>query len=211
MPDTYYKLAVKGVASGQNVVNILYYGDSGGDPFTSYDEGRALDLADAWGEVVIADWLTALPESYTLVELEVTGVNPNGVTTSPYAVIDPVNSPGLEGSVTSGAMICAIVAFQTSLGFSASINVKRSYIAFGPVTEAFVNADQSLTGAFATLMAPILISLASPIGGSLDDYVPVRIGRTVSPNPIHVGKVNGITLRPYASTRKSRKRTPRGT
>lgn len=211
MPFYYPKVAIKGVASGQNIVNLLYFGDDAGDSFLSYPAAQIADIGDALNESLTEDWLGALPDEYTLTEYAISTVDDRGVTNSPYDVIIPVNESGIQGGTQAGAMLCAIVPFQTDVAPNAALNMKRSYIAFGPVNDTFVDDDQSLTAAFAALLAPILITLGSTLVGAVGEYVPVRVGRTVSPAPVRVGKVSAISLRPYASVRRSRMKNPRGT
>lgn len=205
------KIAIKGVASGQNIVNLLYYGDDTGQGFLTYPAAEIADIADAINETLTEDWVAALPDEYTLVEYAISTVTERGTTNSPYDVIVPVNEPGIQGGTQAGAMLCAIVPFQTDVAPDGNLNMKRSYIAFGPVNDTFVDDDQSLTSAFAALMAPILIDIGTTLNGAVGEYRPVRIGRTVNPAPVRVGLVSAISLRPYASVRRSRMKTPRGT
>lgn len=207
----YYKVALRGVCQGQNVVNILYYGDSGADGFAAWDANIAADIGDTASESLVVDYVSMLPTSYTLTDIAVSGINERGTVVSGYDVIEPVGALGIQGGGIMGAVSCAIVPFQTSVAGGAALNLKRSYIAYGPLTDILINDDQSVTAALAAGIADLLILLATPLAGGLDDYMPVRVGRTVSPAPIRVGKVVGISLRPYASFRTSRKKRPTGT
>jgi hypothetical protein len=153
----------------------------------------------------------ALPDEYTLVDFAISTVDERGVTNSPYDVIEPVNALGIQGGAGVGAMLCAIIPFQTQIAPGATMNMKRSYLAFGPLPETFVSDTQAIEAAAAALIADILLVIGAPLVGSVGTYWPMRIGRTVAPDPIHLGMVNAISLRPYASVRKSRMKNPRGT
>lgn len=211
MPFYYPKVTIKGVAGGQNIINILYFGDDAGDYFLTYPSAEIVDIGTTLDEALTEDWLGALPDEYSLVEYAISTVDERGVTNSPNDVIFPVNQAGVQGGTQAGVMLCAIVPFQTNVAPNGALNLKRSYIAYGPVNDTFVDDDQSLTASFAALMAPILITLGSTLVGSVGEYVPVRIGRTVNPAPTRVGVVSAISLRPYASVRRSRMKSPRGT
>lgn len=205
------KVVINGSAFGQNINNILYYAQADGQSFPAYPSAEIADLADTLSADLVVDWCAALPDEYTLHNFALSTVDERGVTNSPYDVIETVEALGVQGGAGVGAMLCAIIPFQTLATASADLNLKRSYLAFGPLPETFVDDDQSITAAAATLIADILLILGTNRSGSVSDYAPVRVGRTVAPAPTRVGIVNGISLRPYASIRKSRMVNPRGT
>lgn len=209
--SVYYKLAFIGQSASQAIVNLLYFGNEAGEGFAAYDENTAEDILAAAGETFVEDYLAALPDHYTLNLLRVSSVSERGVTNSPYDIDLIVNEAGIQGGGTSGAFVTAILPFTTTVAPDAARNLKRSYLAYGPVAEDFVNDDQSLTAGFLALISPLMLALRGELVGSLNVYLPVRIARTVAPAPVGVGIVRSIAMAPYASTRKSRKKTPRGT
>lgn len=207
----YYKLTFEGQAEGQSIVNIMYYGADDGSAFLDYSEPIAQDLLDTAGETFVTDYVASLPLAYTLNQLRVSSVDERGVANSPYDLLEIVNEPGIQGGALSGAYNVAILPFTTNVAPDAGRNLKRSYLAYGPIVETFIDPDQSLTAAFLGLVSPLMLALRSNLVGGIQEYAPVRIGRTVAPQPVAVGVVRSIAMAPYASVRKSRKKTPRGT
>jgi hypothetical protein len=207
----FYKVALEGTHTTQNIVNILYYGDSVGEGFGSYSEDLAQDLADSLAETLVEDYCAALPTEYTLNVIRVTSVDERGVTNSPYDVTVLPAESGIQGGATQGAMLCAILPFTTTVSGSAARNLKRSYLAYGPVPGVFIGENQILDPTYLGLISPMMLALQAPIAGGIEEFAPVRIARTVAPAPVGVGVVRSISMAQCASTRASRKRSPRGT
>lgn len=208
---TFYKLNFEGSCQGQNIVNILYYGQDDGSGFLEYDEDVAQDILDSAGETFAEDFCAALPTSYTLDRLRVTSVNERGVSNSPYDLTSLIAEPGIQGGALSGVFNVAILPFTTSKAIDADRNLKRSYLAYGPVAEPFIDAAQALDPTFLGLISPFLLAVVAPLGGGIQEYRSVRVARTTAPNPIGVGVVRSMSMDAYSSTRKSRKKSPRGT
>lgn len=205
------KVAIRGSCIGQNIVNVLYYGQNDGSSFSSYPTGEVADLGDALSESLVVPYVACLPEEYTLTDFLITTVDEHGVTNSPVDFIEPVGALGIQGGALVGAMLCAVLPFTTLPAPGASTNLKRSYLAFGPLPETFLDDDQGISDAAAALIADVLLVLGAPVSGGISDYRPVRIGRTAPSAPTRVGRVTGISLREFGSVRRSRMKNPRGT
>lgn len=206
----WYRAALQGTYQGQSIVNVLFYGDDAGDGFSVWDPAVAADVGESMVTTLVPAYLEELPTTYTLNTISVTGVNERCVTVSDYEVETTVEDPGVTVGSTEGQAQVAIIAFQTTKHSVAGRNVKRSYIAYGPLHDSAQSSDGAVEAGFATNIAPLITWLGSNLAGALNDYRPVRIGRTADPAPIALGKVTGVTLRPFASFRKSRKRRPSG-
>lgn len=206
---TYYKLNFEGTFNDHNIINSLYFAQDDGAGFAAYDDDIALDILGAAGETFVEDYTAPLPTGYRLVLLRVSSVTERGAPNSPYDQIALVDEPGIQSNETVGAMQCAILSFTTRTAVDAARNMKRSYLAYGPVRNAYINADQTLTAAFLAIVSPLMLAIEAPLVGTLGEYLPVRVARTVAPAPIGVGTVRSIGLDPRSSTRKSRKTKPR--
>lgn len=206
----WYKAALSGTYQGQAIVNILYYGDDAGDGVLVWNPAVAADLGVGIVTDIVPAYLTLLPTTYTLNSVVVTGVNERGVTVSDFEVEQAVGLLGGNATATEGQAQTSIIAFQTIRQQQAERNIKRSYLAYGPLADNQQASDGSLEASFATGIVPLLAALQTNVQGPLQEYAPVRIGRTVAPALIAIGRVNGVTLRPFASFRKSRKRRPTG-
>lgn len=206
----FYKCVLAGTYQGQAINNILYYGNDNAEGYDEWDPLRAQSIGDALAALIVDDYVENLPTTYTLNEIVVSGIDERGNTVSDYEIPITVAEPGLEATNTEGQAQVAIIAFQTVRAPTAERNVKRSYLAYGPLHDGSQSSDGSLDATYVTALVPLLGDLVAELSYSGDFSQPVRVGRTVAPEPIAVGKVNGITLRPFASFRKSRKRRPTG-
>lgn len=206
----FYKAVFSGSYQGQAIVNVLYYGSDGGVGFSAWSPTEAAQLGSELELLVVPEYLPSLPSTYTLAEIVVSAVDERGVTVSDYEVSVPINEPGGSAVNSEGQAQVAIIAFQTTKAPEGDRNVKRSYLAYGPLHDSSQASDGALESAYAAGLADLLIILFTNLSSLTGDFVPMRVGRTVAPNPVALGKVSGITLRPYASFRKSRKRRPTG-
>lgn len=206
----FYKVSILGTAAGQDITNILYY--SAGTPDTlTWDAGVAADLGqsvlDAWIEQIVA----LMPNAYTLTGADVSMVNEDGEVTSPYTVSVADTAVGAQGGAIATAGMCAIVKFNCEPATLLNTHPvpKRSYIAVGPLSEAQVDPDGTLTvqAAYQTAATPAFTQ-GHLIG--LQEFEPYRVGRTVGIVPAGVGKVVGAVVRPFSSFRRSRLRAPSG-
>lgn len=211
MPDTYYKVLLAGYADGQNVGNILYYGNDVGDPFTEWDPAYAADLGDALVESLDGVYTDPLPTTYTLNTVRVTGIDSHGVTISDTYVDVPAGISGDQAVATDTPGICAIIRFTCYKTPDAGRVPKRSYIAYGPLHSTWVANNGELSSDFKAAVAPLQTLLGSNIVGGLTEYRPVRIGRTAPDEPTAIGNVVAVPLAPFARVRKSRMFTASGT
>lgn len=211
MADGYAKLVLRGTASGQEIRNILYYGTEDGDVMP-WSPALAGQIAAVWAEDIEAEWVLQLPTTYTLEDIYVEWVDQHGAVVSDYPVVLPINTPGGEAAVMDGPYQCAIIAFRNAASQAtspAARNLKRSYIAYGPLVSTFIENDGSVnTGTLA--LDTLLGLLDSPIVVGFDNLVPMRVGRTLTTEAPAVGMVVDAYLRPFASVRRSRKVRPSG-
>lgn len=210
MPDTYYKSVLAGTYQGQTIVNILFFADTAGLPFAEWSPVVAGQLNDAIEAVIVPEYVLQLPSTYSLSTITTTGVDARGVTVSDYEVELTVGVSGGSATNSEGQAQVAIIAIQTTKAPGAGRNVKRSYLAYGPLHDSSQSSDGTIDGTYAVGMVGLLEGLRDPLGSAGPDFQPIRIGRTVDPNPTAIGVVNQVTLRPYASFRKSRKVRPTG-
>jgi len=145
MPDVFYKLAIEGVAAGQNIANILYYGQDDFSPFPAWSPDVAAQLNDAWSESVIEAWLDAMSTDYTCTQLMTTAVNERGVTVSDYGVVLNIASPGTLAQPFASPGQAAILNFTTGALYTPGLPMKRSYIAFGPVPRLYIDPNGTLS------------------------------------------------------------------
>ena len=206
----FYKVAVKGTAGGQEIINVLYYSTLAPDTLT-WDAGVAEDLGqavlDAWAETFIP-WY---PQAYTLQSADVSMVNEDGAVTSPFTVtvVDPITGAQANGLATPGQCIIAKFNCEPVTLVNSHPVPKRSYLALGPQGEANIGDD----GAFAQVANWQTASTAVLTQGHLigvTEYLPHRVGRTTTANAAGVGRVTAVIIRPFASFRRSRIRKPTG-
>lgn len=200
------KVAIIGEASGQEVVNILYYAPNAVAPAQPLDPTERNILASSVIAEVVPSLLTVLHSSYTLRELQVTAVDENNETTSDYAVVQPATGAGGHGGGADSAGIAAIVGFQCSYPFTgAPVGVrvpKKSYLAIGPMASESVGDDGAVLLS-ALEQEALIANLALYLDGDANNWIPVRVGVN-GPNGPAVGKVDGAVVRPYVRPRKSR-------
>lgn len=206
----YYKAVLSGTYQGQNIVNVLFFSDVGGVPFSAWSATTAAQLADAIEAVIAPEYVLNLPSTYNLDLITVTAINDRGITVSDYEVSV---SPGLPGGAvvnSEGQAQVAIIAYQTTTAPGAGRNVKRSYLAYGPLHDSSQSSDGTLDGTYVVGLVTLLEALLDPLGSAGPDFYPIRVGRTVDPAPTAVGRVTQVVVRPFASFRKSRKTRPTG-
>jgi len=211
--DAYIKCAVEGVAEGQTIVSILYAGNESGEPLTGGAEPDVLEAyAAAWAEQNADLWVAMLPDTFTLTQLRMSGVDDRLVVVSDNEVVFPVGVPGARDDASDGVDLVAIIRLPNirvdGLG---TRNVKRSYVAYGPIGSEFINNDKSFTLGSVTFLDAVLPIFSEPVVVGLQEAWPVRIARTVDPAQPGVGKVQSPFYDPIASSRKSRRPNPRGT
>jgi len=173
---------------------------------------RQQTLLTFGGETNLPGFTDPLPSAYTLTSLDASFVNERGVTDpTTYTVSVGQSVPGDQAGDAAGPAQVAVLAMLTGVADGADLPMKRSYIAYGPLVATWVlpNGKLSPTG-LSALLAPQNV-LITPLFGGLDDYYPVRIGRTVSPAPVRVGLVLDSFTRPFIGKRSSRAFRPTGT
>lgn len=209
----YIKAVLRGTAQGQNIRNILYYCGDDGAPFNEVNGAFLEQFGVEWAEAYANDWVNGLPSLYTLSDIEVGLVDVHGVAVDLSTQVVPINEAGLQSSDTDGVFVTAICPIRTvaPVDLFDSLRLKRSYVAYGPLSSTFVLPDGSLTAAAATALAPGIAVLQGAVAVGFIVAVPCRIGRTEASETPHFGLVSTVSLQPFASTRKSRKRRPDGT
>jgi hypothetical protein len=206
----FLKAALVGSYQGQAIVNVLYYGADDFTEFPAWSPELAADLGATLLAELVPEYLPPLPSTYTLHTIDVSAVDERGVVVSDFVVPTTVEDPGGTATNSEGQAQVAIISFQTRRFPTAGRTVKRSYWAYGPLHDSSQASDGSLEATYITGLVDLLAVLMAPLDGPTFSYAPVRVGRTAAPEAVAVGYVSGITLRPYASFRKSRKRRPSG-
>lgn len=207
---TFYKIALEAVSSGQNVINVLYYGDATAAdvPFDPAIMG-ALAL-DVWG-VVDGPLLALVGTTYQAQRAVVTVVNERNEVQSPYEVEVSISGTGTgSGSVESPALAYII-------GFRVGTYAKepqprvprRSYLAVGPVPSGLVLDTGAVTASTAAQEA-LEDALSQDVTSGSNIYEPVRVGVVNAANEPAVGEVVDALFRPFVSFRRSRLFTPQG-
>ena len=216
MPD-FYKVLVRGISQGQEINNILYYGDLVPGNI-SFDEGDATDLGTAVNSAWITKILPLLSNQYAFQGCDVTVVDEDGEIRSPFVVSVPSTGSGGDVSAIDGPGRVFIAKFNcTPVAEAVGHPVpRRSYLAVGPISGANIGTTGIL------LNQTLLQSEASAaLTGShlvgLGPMYPYRVGRTVAPSTSDpsgvtagVGRVHSLIVRPYASFRRSRMASPTG-
>lgn len=212
MADSYLKLELRGTAVGQNIRNILYYGDDVGAPIVGINTAFLEQFNGEWAEAYAVGWTVPYPSSYTLDSIVASAVDERGAALDMPFMELQVGEAGVQNSDTDSVAICAIMKITTIVQQDIAVTRPvRSYVAVGPISSLFVNNDGGLTSAALTQLATIPPILAGSVVVGALECTPVRIGRTVSPAPVSVGRVFSVSIQPYTSFRRSRKRRPNGT
>lgn len=207
----FYKVVIRGTADGQDIQNILYYSTITPDTLT-FDSDAAVELGGDVGNAWQTSIMPRLPNNYVLHGTTVSLIDENGDVIGPFSVEVPdiATGSGIDPTATPG--LVTIGAFQTVpvAQYPTHPNPKRSYLAIGPLTETSVGDRGEIVpaGTFDAAFIPFLTQghLVGPT-----NYVPYRIGRTTPTSVSGVGEVVGAVMRPYASFRRSRLYSPRGT
>lgn len=205
------EVTTAGTSGGQEIVNTFYYGN---------DEGGAFEFNDAFMATFAAAWLSLLGETflgeqttrYTLNTIEVRAISLQGVVISENAVELAVNLPGDIDAATPGPGLAAIITIKTvSVASEGSRNLKRSYLAWGPVPKDFltdVTGELTLTAKAAYANIAAMIADVLVVGGL--EYQPVRVGRTDLADPPGLGTILSVSVQPFPQPRKSRFTKPSG-
>lgn len=209
--DGYLQLILGGRAGGQNVLNILYYGDDAGDPFTFNDAQMASFVAD-WEAQFGAGWVGGMADTYILETLTAYAVNVHGEVISDNPAQSSPNLQGTDAGDCSSPAVTAIISFQTSsISSIPSRSLRRSYLAIGPVPEVHVNTNGALTAAAITEYTALAALVSTNLSIGFFEYQPVRLARTASTAMAAVGTIVSAVPQPFVSFRKSRKFRPNGT
>lgn len=209
--DGYLQLIIGGRAGGQNVNNILYYGDDAGDPFTFNDAQMASFLAD-WEAQFASAWVGAMADTYTLATLTAYAIDVHGGVISDNPAQSAPALAGTDAGDCSSPAVAAVLSFQTSsIASIPSRSLRRSYLAIGPVPEVHVNTNGSLTATALTEYGALAALVASSLDIGFFEYQPVRLARTEPLATPAVGTIVSAVVQPYVTFRKSRKFRPDGT
>lgn len=207
---TFYKIAIKARAVGQEVVNVLYYGDqvTGDVPTTPSIREGFLGIVVAWWQTTA---LPLLPNTYILESATGTIVNEVGETVSDFPVEAVATGFGTNGSTTDTPGICAIIGFRTSSRnvFDTPRTPKRSYIALGPIDTTDIDSSGLIAypGAATTTF---LAAIQAPRTFDTTTLDAVRVGVANASGVGSAGVITSALARPYASFRRSRMFRPSG-
>jgi len=213
MPVTgFVKAEVRGRASGQNIRNILYYGNDVGEQLTDVGVPFLSSFGAEWAEAYAVDWVTPFPSTYTLEGLSLSVLDIRGNTLDLPAVYFEIDEPGLQASDTDTPAICAILKVVTvPVDSEESRSLKRSYLAMGPISTSFVGDSGNISGPGLVQMALWPAVVAGSVTVGFQECSPVRLGRTVAPSMPALGTILSASVQPFVSFRKSRKFRPNGT
>lgn len=214
---TFYKAVVKATALTQEINTILYYGTA--VPTTmSFDAGIAEDLGNAIGTAQGTSFSAQLPTVVEWQSVDVSMVDDDGETVSPYIVTVPLTGFGTINEPVDTVAMVAIAKFNCSYVAESSPHSvpRRSYVCIGPVLASQIGQGGALSNVSALqTAAEAAFTQGHLISGTL--YQPYRIGRTVAPSTddpdgslAGVGRVVSVTVRPYVSYRRSRLIRPNG-
>lgn len=213
----FYKVVLRGVASGQEVNNILYYAPAvpTGETFSESD-------ANTLGAAVNSAWKTeilpSLASQYAFNGCDVSMVDEDGKILSPFVV--SVSDSGTGGDVGAPETVAMVVIAKfncTAVAEAAPHPVpRRSYLAIGPISSLIAGAS----GLVANPAAFTALFTSAFTQGHLvnaTQYLPYRVGRTkeateTDPTTVlaGVGRVHSVVCRPYVSFRRSRLFSPTG-
>lgn len=206
----FYKCVLRATAGGQEINNILYYGSLTPTDMP-FDESDASDLADAVGSAWMTQLTPNLPTAYTLDSVDVSMVDEDGVTVSDFVITRDVNLSGGNAGVTEGFAFVAIAKFNCYTVAEAAPHPvpRRSYLAVGPLH----SNDVATNGALST-QSTWQEDISAAVTGShligAGPLYPYRVGRTKGTSLAGVGRVASVTVRPFASFRRSRMQSPTG-
>jgi hypothetical protein len=207
---TFYKCLIRGTTGAQEINNILYYAPVIPSEL-AFNPDDAADLGAAVGSAWMTQLGSGLPTTYTCESVDVSMVDEDGVTVSPYVVPSLIGIDGQATGVTEGFGGVAIAKFNcTPVAEAPGHPVpRRSYIAIGPLT----NDDTASNGALSTQATWQTRATAATTQGHLINavsFVPYRVGRTELGSVAGVGRVVAVIVRPFASFRRSRIQRPTG-
>lgn len=213
----FYKVALRGVAAGQEIINVLYYAPI--DPSSeAFIEADASDLGAAVNAAWKAEIMPALASTYVFQGSDVSMVDEDGRILSPYVVSVSDTGNGADATAPETVGMVLIAKFNcTPVSQVPGHDVpRRSYLAIGPVSSAVMGAS----GLVASPSSYTSIFTDAFTQGHLINtllYYPYRIGRTKTataedpnPPPAGVGRVHSVVCRPYVSFRRSRLFSPTG-
>jgi hypothetical protein len=206
----FYKTVLRGTAGSQEINNILYYAPLIPTDL-AFDEQDASDLADAVGAAWMDELGTLLPTSYTLDSVDTSMVDEDGITVSDFVVSRDINVSGTNANVTEGFGAVAIAKFNCYTVAEASPHPvpRRSYLAVGPL-----NSTDTATNFALSTQANWQLAVSNAVTGNhligITPMYPYRVGRTKGASLAGVGRVASVTVRPFASFRRSRLQSPTG-
>lgn len=206
----YLQLTLVGTAAGQAILNILYYGNDVGES-VEWTTPLIAGFLTEWGETHVNDFLDHMPDAYTLSLLSGRVVDSRGAVISDNAVELSVAQAGAFATTINGPFQVAILPIQTVRVESEGTRaLKRSYLAIGPLWNTALEETGALTIGATVDMNAIADIVEAPLTVGVQEFAPVRVGRTVAPATPAVGLVTGVSVDPFSSFRKSRKRRANG-
>lgn len=213
----FYKVVLRGAASGQEINNILYYAPAvpTGETFSEAD---AAALGAACNSAWKASLMTGLASQYAFQGCDVSMVDEDGRILSPFVV--SVSDSGAGGDATAPETVAMVLIAKfncTAVAEAAPHPVpRRSYLAVGPVGANTQGASGLVTDVSMWNTAFTAVFTQGHLINATQ-YLPYRVGRTVEPsteNPTGtlagVGRVHSVVCRPYVSFRRSRLFSPTG-
>jgi len=193
----------------ESVVNTLFFRYSG----IAADHTAVVEaINDHWDTEIEDTWLAYLPLSYGLLRLEfmVWGLGWEQYTFTPITYTKTGVGAGTS-NLLMGTAPAATIAFSispTSMLVPDGHNIlRRSYIAYGPMQEGFVDNDNQLNTTNWPLASRVALcdALLGAVAVSLAECVPVRWGAEVAGDGKHtVANIAAAQVRPTVTFRRSR-------
>lgn len=209
----FIKLAIVGQSLGQEVVAVLYYAETSGDPDEALSPTVRTEFGEGFASAQLQDYVAGLSNQYEVTELQVSAVNEDNEVTSNYTVFVPDSTSGIRTGALDGVANVGVIGFQVSypfLGAPVGLRVpKRSYLAYGPIQSGDIGDNGAMLWATA-FTTPIQSALTSQVTVTGSTWMPIRIGVPNNLGVSAIGKIEGIIFRPYSSDRRSRRQRPNG-
>ncbi len=206
----FYKCVLRGTAGAQEINNILYYSSLVPTDFP-FNEDDASDLGLAVGTAWMNELQSSLPSAYTLDSVDVSMVDEDGVTVSDFVITQDINRSGGNAGVTEGYGAVCIAKFNCHTVAEAAGHPvpRRSYLAIGPLHSNDTGSNFALLTQAAWQTAVSAAVTGNHLIG-ISPLYPYRVGRTKGTSLAGVGRVASVTVRPFASFRRSRLQSPTG-
>lgn len=206
-------LGIEGDASGQTILNLLYYICQFGGNTEGERNIGAFATAYTWFLTQGGNYVNGLHSTYTLRRIRVNTWDVNGIPDVNEGVLPVTPTPGQIGGDAGGPAPCVIMRFVVGPKSGTDLPehaLERTYLAIGPIADSFV-----LNDGFIDIGSPVV---ANAVNSWRTAFTTTLVsGNTVavpnriyfSPSGLAVGSavVGGMNSRGLASFRRLRIRS----